>query len=99
MIEDVGDDVYELPDSDFSKSIAIIFDKTDNGKAGVLLSSKFFYLIERLGKCFHSEELLGHLRKVYPNESVSLYRFTFLRRCVDNEISLDSAEESERLVG
>ena len=37
VIEDVEDDVDELPDSDFSKSAARVFDKIDNGKAGVLL--------------------------------------------------------------
>ena len=29
-IEDVEDDEYELPDSDFVKATAIIFDKIDN---------------------------------------------------------------------
>ena len=42
MIEYVEDDLDELPDSDFSKDTAIIFDKIDNGKDGVLPSSKFF---------------------------------------------------------
>ena len=37
MIEDVEDDVDELPDSDFAKSATKIFDKIDNGKSGVLL--------------------------------------------------------------
>ena len=43
------DDIDELPDSDFSKSPAILFDKIYNGKAGVLPSSKFVDLIETLG--------------------------------------------------
>ena len=45
MIEDVDDDVDELPDSDFSKAAARVFDKIDNGKAGFLPSSTFFDLI------------------------------------------------------
>ena len=49
VIEDVEDDVNELPDSDFSKAAARVFDRIDNGKAGVLPSSKFFELIETLG--------------------------------------------------
>ena len=36
MIEYVDDDVYELPDSDFSKAATIIFDKIDDRKDGVL---------------------------------------------------------------
>ena len=36
MIEDVEDDVDELSGSDFSKATAIISDKIENGKAGVL---------------------------------------------------------------
>ena len=43
------DDVDELPDSDFSIAAVIIFDRIDNGKDGVLPSSKFVYLIETLG--------------------------------------------------
>ena len=61
MIEDVEDDVYVLPDSKKSKAAAIIFDKIDNGKDGVLHSSIFFYLIKALGENFHSTELAGHL--------------------------------------
>ena len=48
MIEDVEDDVGELTDSDFSKVAAIIFDKIDNGKDGVLTLSKFVDLIQTL---------------------------------------------------
>ena len=36
MIEDVEDDADELPDSDFSKAAARVFDKIYNGKDGVL---------------------------------------------------------------
>ena len=36
MIEYVEDDVDEVPVSDFSKAAAIIFDKIDNGKGGIL---------------------------------------------------------------
>ena len=39
------------------------------------------------------------MRKVDPNESVSLYRFDFVRLYVDKEISLESVEEAECLVG
>ena len=38
VIEDVEYDVDELPDSDLSKSATIVFDETDNGKTGALLS-------------------------------------------------------------
>ena len=54
MMEDVEDGVDELSDSDFSKAIAILFDKKDNGKDGVLTLSKFVDFIETLGECFHS---------------------------------------------
>ena len=39
------------------------------------------------------------LNKVYPHESGSLDRFAFVRWYVDKEVSLDSTEEAERLVG
>ena len=42
-IEDVEDDLDKIPDSDFSKSAAIIFDKIYNGKDGVLPSSNLFF--------------------------------------------------------
>ena len=60
VIDDLEDDVDELPDSDFSKSAAIIFDEIYHGKDGVLLSSKFVGFIETLGGGFHSKELAGH---------------------------------------
>ena len=41
---------------------------------------------------------MGHLRKLYPNESVSLDRFAFVRWYVDEEVSLDSVEEANVLV-
>ena len=44
-------------------------------------------------------ELTGHLRKVYPNESDSWDRFDFLRSYVDEEVSLEYADEAKRLVG
>ena len=56
-----------------------VFDKLDNGKDGVLPSSKFVDLIQTLGEGFHSEELLVHLQKVEPNESGSLDRLDFVR--------------------
>ena len=67
MIEDVEDNIDELPVSDFSKAAAVIFDKIDNGKDGVLPSSNFVDYIETLGEGFHSEDLEGRLRKVDPN--------------------------------
>ena len=54
---------------------------------------KFVELIETLGEGFHSDDLAGNLRKVYPNKSGSLDRFAFVRWCVEKELSLDSAEE------
>ena len=45
VIEDVEDDVDDLPDSDFAKAAARVFDGMDNGNDGVLPSSKFVYLI------------------------------------------------------
>ena len=57
-------DVDELPDTDFAKSTAIVFDKIDNGKDGNLPLSKFVDLIQTLGEGFHSEELAGHMRKI-----------------------------------
>ena len=49
VMEDVENDVDELPDSDFSKSAARVFDKIYNRKDGVLPSSKFVDFIETLG--------------------------------------------------
>ena len=45
LIEYVEDDVDELPDSDISKSDAIVFDKIDIDKFGVLKLSKFVDMI------------------------------------------------------
>ena len=56
-------------------------------------------MIETLGEGFHSEDLTGHLRKLDPNKSGSLDHFSFVRWYLDKEVSLDSADESERLVG
>ena len=39
------------------------------------------------------------MRKVDPHESGSWDRFAFVRWYMDKEISLDSAEETELLVG
>ena len=41
MIEDVGDDIYEPPDSDFSRATMRLFYEIDDGKAGLLPSSNF----------------------------------------------------------
>ena len=54
----------------------------------------FFGLIETIGGGFHIEELAGQLRKLDPNESGSLERFIFVRWYVDEEVSLESAEEA-----
>ena len=54
MIEDAEDDVDKLPDSDFAKASARIFDKIDHGKDGDLSSLNFVDLIETLGEVFHS---------------------------------------------
>ena len=70
VIEDVEDDIDELPNSNFSRATVRLFDEIDNGKAGLLTSSKFGELIEIIGVGFHGEDLAGQLRKVDPNESV-----------------------------
>ena len=59
---------------------------------------KLIFPILMLGEGFHSEELIGHLRKVDPNESGSLDSFAFVRCYVDKAVSLDSTEEAARLV-
>ena len=45
MIEDVEDDIDELPDSYFSRATVRLFYEIDNGKASLLPSSKFGDLI------------------------------------------------------
>ena len=55
FIEDMEDDVDELPDSYFSKDATRVFYRIYNGNIGVLLLSKFVDLIETLGEGFHSE--------------------------------------------
>ena len=67
VIEDVGDDIDEPPDSDFSRATVRLFYEIDNGKAGLILSSKLGDLIEIIGVGFHGEDLAGQLRKVDPN--------------------------------
>ena len=57
VTEDMEDDLDELPDLDYVKSVAIVFDKMDNKKDVVLPSSIFVDLIETLGEGFHIEEL------------------------------------------
>ena len=78
VIEDVEDDIDELPDSDFSRATVRLFYEIDNVKAGLLPSSKFGDLIEIIGVGFHSEDLAGQLRKVDSNESGSLDHFSFV---------------------
>ena len=82
-MEDVEDDVDELPYSDFSRPTAGVFGEIDNGKDFFLPYSKFVDLIETLGKGFHSKELAGQLRKVDPNGSGSFDHFPFVRWYVD----------------
>ena len=50
MIEDVEDDINELPYSKISKSAANLFDKIYHGRAGVLKLSRYADLIETIGK-------------------------------------------------
>ena len=50
---------------------ARVFYEIYHGKAGVLPSSNCVDLIETLEEVFHSEELMGQLWKVNPNESGS----------------------------
>ena len=78
MIEDVEDDIDELPDSDFSRATIRLFYEIDNGKTGLLPSSKFGGLIEIIGVGFHGEDLAVQLRKLDPNESGSLDHFSFV---------------------
>ena len=61
------DDIDELPDSDFSKAAARVFDKIDIGNDSVVPLSKFFDLIETLGEGFYIDDLTGHMRKVEPS--------------------------------
>ena len=63
LIEDVEDDIDELPDSYFSRSTVRIFYKIDNGKAGLLPSSNFGDLIEIIGVGFHGDLLSTTDRK------------------------------------
>ena len=79
MIEDVEYDVDEHFGPDFSKDAARVFDKIDDGEAGVLPLSKFVDLIETLGGGFCSEYLAVYMHKLDPNESGSLDRFAFVR--------------------
>ena len=99
VIEYVKYDLYEITDSDCYKSATRLFDKIDNRKAGFLPSSKFVDFIETLGEGFHIDEIAGNLRKVDPNESSILDRFSFVRWYVDNEVSMESTDEGECLVG
>ena len=55
VIKDVEDDINELPGSIFYKSAALLFDKIDIGKAGVLPLSKFVDFIETIVEGFHGE--------------------------------------------
>ena len=63
--------MHRLPDSDFAKAAAKVFDKIDHGKDVVLPLSKFFDLIETLGEYFHSEDLMGRQQKVDQNLDLS----------------------------
>ena len=61
--------------------------------------SKFFDFIETIGEGFHSEDLAVHLHKVDLNNIGSLDHLDFVRWYVDEEVSMDSIEEAEGLVG
>ena len=94
VIEDVEDDIDKLPHSYFSNAVTRVYDKTDNGKSGVLQLEKSVDLIEILEENFHTKELAVHLQKLDPNESGSFDCFDFLRWYVDEEFSLESAKEA-----
>ena len=47
----------------------------------------------------HSEKLAGHVKKLYPNKSGSLDHFAFVRCYADNDVSPDSADKAQHLVG
>ena len=63
VMEDMEDDVDELPDSYFSKAAARLFDKIDHGKSGVIPSSKFVDLIKTLWEGLHGDYLRVICRK------------------------------------
>ena len=96
--EDVEDDVDKLPDSYFDKDAVRVFDKIDNGKAGILPLSKVFELIETLEEGFESGDFDSHMWKVDLNESGRLDFFAFVRWYVVEEVSLDSVEEADHFV-
>ena len=52
-----------------------------------------------LGRVFIVRKLAVHMRKLDTNESSSLDRFPFVTWYVDEEVSLESSDEAERLVG
>ena len=60
-----------------------LFDEIDNGKAGLLPSSKFGDLIGIIGVVFHGEDMAGQLRKVDRIESGSLDHFSFVMCSVE----------------
>ena len=72
-----------------------LFYEVDNGKAGLLPSSKFGDFIEIIGVGFHGEDLAGQLRKVDPNESGSLNHFYFLMCYVELFEGLDGNKLEE----
>ena len=79
VTEYVEYDVDELPYSYFPKANARVFDEIYHGKASVLPSSKSVDLIETLGEGFNSEDLVGQMWKLDPNENGILDRFAFMR--------------------
>ena len=76
-------ELYELLDSDFSKAAARLFDKIDNGKAGVIPLSKFVEFIETHATARMVVELAGHHRKLYLNKIGISDHFAFVRWYVD----------------
>ena len=66
MIEDVEDDIDELPNSIFFGATMRFFYEIDNGKAGLIISSKFGDLIEIIGVGFHDLTIFRPLPHVLP---------------------------------
>ena len=54
VIESVEDSVDKFPDSYFSKAATRVFNKIDNGKDGIIPSSKSVDLIEKVGYGYHN---------------------------------------------
>ena len=88
------DGVDEIPDSDFFKAASIIFDKIHIEKCGALPSSNFDELIEIIGL----EGVIVRRWRVicvnYTQVKVLVLTFAFVKWYVDDEVSMESAEEA-----